>query len=151
MERFTISLDEKLASEFDRLIRERGYLNRSEAVRDMLRGKLDTLRLQQAQAPFCVASLSYVYNHHERELASRLAHLHHEHHDLSLSTMHVHLDHEQCVETVIIRGPTRQAVSFAESVIAQSGVRHGKINVISVERERAHAHPAGHIHYHPKR
>jgi nickel-responsive transcriptional regulator NikR len=101
MERFTISLDEKLASEFDRLIRERGYLNRSEAVRDMLRGKLDTLRLEDQQAPFCVASLSYVYNHHERDLAERLTELQHDHHDLVVASTHVHLDHENCLETVM--------------------------------------------------
>jgi CopG family transcriptional regulator, nickel-responsive regulator len=97
MERFTISLDEKLASEFDRLIRERGYLNRSEAVRDLLRGKLDELRLQESQAPFCVASLSYVYNHHERDLAERLTELQHDHHDLVVASTHVHLDHDNCL------------------------------------------------------
>jgi len=151
VQRITISLDDQLAERFDARVRDKGYENRSEAVRDLLRQTLEESDYDTGASRYCVAVLSYVYNHHERELASRLAHLHHEHHDLSLSTMHVHLDHEQCVETVIIRGPTRQAVSFAESVIAQSGVRHGKINVISVERERAHAHPAGHIHYHPKR
>ena len=73
MERFTISLDEALASQFDQLIAARGYSNRSEAVRDLIRTKLEAERLQ-APAPdgFCIGSLTYIYNHHERDLAERL-------------------------------------------------------------------------------
>jgi CopG family nickel-responsive transcriptional regulator len=146
MERFTISLDEKLASEFDRLIRERGYLNRSEAVRDMLRGKLDSMRLQEQQAPFCVASLSYVYNHHERDLAERLTGLQHDHHDLVVASTHVHLDHENCLETVMLRGKTEVVRRFADALIAERGVRHGQINLVPVDVDAGHAHS----HSHPK-
>jgi CopG family nickel-responsive transcriptional regulator len=147
MERFTISLDEKLANEFDRLIRERGYLNRSEAVRDMLRGKLETLRVQEKQAPYCVASLSYVYNHHERDLAERLTGLQHDHHDLVVAATHVHLDHENCLETVMLRGKTEVVRRFADALIAERGVRHGQVNLVPVEAEAGHGH--GHVHSHP--
>ncbi len=147
MERFTISLDEKLASEFDRLIRERGYLNRSEAVRDMLRGKLDTLRVQEKQALYCVANLSYVYNHHERDLAERLTGLQHDHHDLVVASTHVHLDHENCLETVMLRGRTEVVRRFADALIAERGVRHGQVNLVPVEAEAGHGH--GHVHSHP--
>ncbi|HAF43984.1 MAG TPA: nickel-responsive transcriptional regulator NikR [Gallionellaceae bacterium] len=147
MERFTISLDEKLASEFDRLIRERGYLNRSEAVRDMLRGKLETLRVQDKQALYCVASLSYVYNHHERDLAERLTGLQHDHHDLVVASTHVHLDHDNCLETVMLRGKTEVVRRFADALIAERGVRHGQVNLVPVDAEAAHGH--GHVHSHP--
>jgi CopG family nickel-responsive transcriptional regulator len=147
MERFTISLDEKLASEFDRLIRERGYLNRSEAVRDMLRGKLETLRVQDKQALYCVASLSYVYNHHERDLAERLTALQHDHHDLVVASTHVHLDHDNCLETVMLRGKTEVVRRFADALIAERGVRHGQVNLVPVDAEAGHGH--GHVHSHP--
>ena len=106
MQRFTISLDDRLAEEFDRLIAERGYDNRSEAVRDLLRHELDHARLKAGLAAHCVAALSYVYNHHERELSERLTALQHGHHDLTVSAMHVHLDHDHCLETVVLRGDT---------------------------------------------
>jgi CopG family nickel-responsive transcriptional regulator len=147
MERFTISLDEKLASEFDRLIRERGYLNRSEAVRDMLRGKLESMRVQEKQALYCVASLSYVYNHHERDLAERLTGLQHDHHDLVVASTHVHLDHDNCLETVMLRGKTEVVRRFADALIAERGVRHGQVNLVPVDAEAAHGH--GHVHSHP--
>lgn len=140
MERFTISLDESLAHEFDTLIQARSYANRSEAVRDMLRRELESHRLAREEAPFCVASLSYVYNHHERRLSERLTKLQHDAHDLVVSTMHVHLDHDHCLETLFLRGATTEVRAIAESISAERGVRHASLNLVPVESEGVHRH-----------
>jgi CopG family nickel-responsive transcriptional regulator len=152
MQRFTISLDEHLAEDFDRWIAQRGYANRSEAVRDLFRAELERSRQQAPHGQQCVASLSYVYKHHERELGERLANMHHAHHDLTLSTMHVHLDHEHCLETVLLRGDSDAVRAFADRVCAERGVHHGKLNLVSVETHHHHRHAgehAGHIHIKP--
>lgn len=154
MERFTISLDDRLAGEFDRLIAERGYGNRSEAVRDILRVHLDRLREQQHGDGPCIANLSYVYNHHERDLGERLTQLQHDHHDLTLSTMHAHLDHDHCIETVILKGPASVVRRFADQLTAERGVRHGQLNLVMLEADRSHSHrhgrgSAGHSHLKP--
>lgn len=147
MERFTISLDDDLAHEFDHLIAERGYGNRSEAVRDVLRVHLARLREgRDAEGP-CVANLSYVYNHHERELSDRLARLQHDHHALTLATTHVHLDHDQCIETVLLKGPASEVRRFADRLMAERGVHHGQLNVVMVGATVEGA-PAGHGHTH---
>ena len=160
MERITVSLDADLAAEFDRLIAERGYQNRSEAVRDVLRAHLEQARQQRGEATHCVANLSYVYNHHERELAERLMTIQHSHHDLMVSTLHAHLDHENCIETAILRGPTSEVRHFAEALMAERGVRHGKLNLISVKiaqrhthsyKPRTHGHSDHHTHLKPMR
>jgi CopG family nickel-responsive transcriptional regulator len=154
MERFTISLDADLAVEFDKLIKARGYSNRSEAVRDMLRSQLESFRRERGEARHCVANLSYVYNHHERDLAERLTQLQHDHHNLSVSAMHAHLDHEHCIESLILRGPSAEVRDFADVLIAQRGVRHGQLNMVAVEIDKdRHAHPHGrdeasHTHRH---
>jgi CopG family nickel-responsive transcriptional regulator len=148
MERFTISLDDDLAHEFDHLIEQRGYSNRSEAVRDILRAHLDRLREHIDAEAQCVANLSYVYNHHERELAERLMSIQHAHHDLVISTMHAHLDHDYCIETAILKGRARLVRRFADSVAAERGVRHGSLNIVMVEVSAAHAHGGGHEHVH---
>ena len=146
-ERFTISLDARLAREFDSLIRARGYQNRSEAVRDILRQQLESYRLRTDQAPFCVGNLSYIYNHHQRELAERLTAYQHDHHDVVVSTMHAHLDHENCIESVIVRGRTGDVRRFAEKLMAEPGVRHGALNLVPADLESGgHAH----VHSHPK-
>jgi CopG family transcriptional regulator, nickel-responsive regulator len=150
MQRFTISLDDTLAAEFDRLIAERGYGNRSEAVRDLLRGQLDRQRESADPTTTCVACLSYVYNHHELDLADRLIALQHDHHDLTVSAMHAHLDHDHCIETVILRGPAVTVRHFADAVIAERGVHHGELNLILAEAAGEHRHGQGHKHLHLK-
>jgi CopG family nickel-responsive transcriptional regulator len=149
MDRFTISLDENLAEAFDLLIKERGYATRSEAVRDILRAHLQHSAEKRSAKGACVANLSYVYNHHERELAERLTAIQHAHHDLTVSTMHAHLDHDQCIETVMLKGPVKQVREFADSIIAERGVRHGALNLINVELSAPHTH-GGATHRHLK-
>jgi CopG family nickel-responsive transcriptional regulator len=151
MDRFTISLDENLATAFDELIKERGYATRSEAVRDILRTHLQHSREQRDAKGACVANLSYVYNHHERELSERLTGIQHAHHDLTISTMHAHLDHDQCIETVMLKGPIHQVREFAQEIIAERGVRHGQLNLVSVEMGKPHSHGgASHRHLKPR-
>lgn len=133
MQRLTISLDDELAEAFDQLMQKRGYANRSEAVRDLLRRELGESDLASGTSKECVAVLSYVFDHHERQLASRLTGLQHDHHDLAIATMHAHISHEDCVETVILRGATRKVQEFAHAVIAESGVRHGEVKLIPVQ------------------
>src|ERR1700683_5098578 len=148
MRRITISVDDALADTFDRLVKEKGYGNRSEAFRDLLRGALGEERLQEGTAKYCVGALSYVYNHHERQLSRRLTRMQHDHHDITVSAMHAHLDHDNCIETVILRGPTQSVTQFAQAVIAQNGVRHGNFYpvpldtaVSGVKHRHVHARP----------
>lgn len=140
MQRFTISLDDTLAEAFDRLIVEHGYDNRSEAVRDLIRRRLHGEHEAEAPDAHCVACLSYVYNHHERDLAARMVDLQHRHHDLTVSAMHAHLDHEHCIETVLLRGPATSVRRFADAVIAERGVHHGQLNVVVTEAAPGSAH-----------
>ena len=149
MRRLTISVDDDLADTFDRLVAEKGYGSRSEAFRDLVRGALGSAELVAGRAKHCVGALSYIYNHHERQLASRLTGMQHDHHDLTVSTMHAHLDHESCLETVILKGPTKSVVEFAESVMSQSGVRHGQFRPIPIQLEEPSSRRHRHSHARP--
>jgi CopG family nickel-responsive transcriptional regulator len=149
VERFTISLSDDLAAEFDQWIEARGYSNRSEAVRDLLRKEIEGERIDKNQAMYSVATLSYVYNHHERNLAERLTNIQHEAHDLVVSSMHVHLDHDDCLETLFLRGPTQHIHSLGDKLSAETGVRHSSLNLIPVKLAPVqHIHHA-HSHFHP--
>jgi CopG family nickel-responsive transcriptional regulator len=149
MERFTISLEDELASQFQDYIDEHGYKNRSEAMRDLIREKLENKRLEQAEGS-CIGTLTYLYDHHERELAKRLTQTHHHHHDLSISTLHVHLDHDNCMETVVVKGNIKDVQQFASSVITQAGVRHGKLYLIPAEVEDGQHTHGGHADENPQ-
>lgn len=154
MERFTISLSDELAAEFDQWIAARGYSNRSEAVRDLLRKEIETKRLKQDQAIYSIATLSYVYNHHERNLAERLTSHQHDAHDLVVSSMHVHLDHDDCLETLFLRGLTARIRAFADKLSAETGVRHAALSLVPVKMAAVshqhdhHGHSHSHIHPH---
>jgi CopG family nickel-responsive transcriptional regulator len=157
MQRFTISLEVDLAEEFDRLIHARGYQNRSEAMRDILRQHIEEQRLRVEQAPNCVANVSYIYSHHERALANRVIDLQHHYHDLTIASMHAHLDHDQCIESLLLKGSTEQVRACAERLMAERGVRHGAVNLVPVDVIRHHhSHDAGggteheHLHAKPK-
>ena len=148
MERITISIDTDLALEFDQLIAARGYKNRSEAVRDLVRSHLEAARTAQNPGGHCVANLSYVYNHHERDLAERLTALQHDQHDLTVATLHAHLDHDNCMESVILRGSAAAVRGFSDALMAERGVRHGQLNVVAVEIDAGSLHTGQHQHDH---
>jgi len=151
MQRFTISLQDELAEQFDTWIAQRGYETRSEAVRDMLRAELERNQQQAAQSLHCVANLSYVYRFGQRELVERLARLQHDHHDVVVSTMHMQLDHEYRLETVMLRGTTAIVSTLADAICAERGVHHGHLNLVSVTEHLSHVHPHQQAHHHTHR
>jgi CopG family nickel-responsive transcriptional regulator len=151
MRRVTITLDDELMRELDELIRARGYQNRSEAVRDLTRAGLQQVRTEASPDQQCVAALVYVYDHGVRELARRLTDAFHDHHDMAVSTLHVHLDHESCMEVALLKGPASGVTRFAERVIAERGVRHGRLVTVPVQitaERHAHGPQTGHLHEH---
>jgi CopG family transcriptional regulator, nickel-responsive regulator len=149
--RITITIDDDLLEAVDGLMTRRGYTSRSEAFRDILRDTMDRRNTDDPKAS-CVATLSYVFDHATRDLASRLTHAHHDHHDLSVASMHVHLDHEACLEVSVLRGPCGSVRSFADALATQRGVRHSHLHLIPVRVSPAsHRHgdgAAAHRHVH---
>jgi CopG family nickel-responsive transcriptional regulator len=149
MQRATIALDDEFVNELDRVIAERGYQNRSEAIRDLARAGMRQAAEEGSTRGDCVAALVYVYDHDSRELSKRLTHSFHEHHDLSLSAMHVHLDHGTCLEVAVLKGEAREVKHLADHVIAERGVRHGRLVMVPVDvQAEKHAHTGEHSHKH---
>lgn len=162
MQRFTISLDDALAAQFDEFLAGKGYVNRSEGIRDLIRARLGQAVLDVPSAEgragrvcaSCVASVSYVYDHHEQAVTARVMDLQHDHHDLVITSLHTHLDHHHCLETVVLRGPTAAVQAFAQQLVALRGVRHGNIHLVPLTQTgRAHRHGLDtsdpHRHYTP--
>ncbi len=155
MERITISVSEAFAAELAAFMQREHYDNRSEAVRDLARLGLDARSLDaQDSAGDCVATLSYVFDHHTRELAKRLTDMQHAHHDLHVACLHIHLDHDTCLEVAVLRGEAAAVRRFARAVIAERGVTHGQVGFVPVTIDTAaHGHgsaPHRHVHTHPK-
>ena len=124
--RFGISIDEQLLTQFDEMINNKGYVNRSEAIRDLIRGALVEQEWGDANQE-TVATVTLVYNHHTRDLADKLTEHQHSHYEEILSTLHIHLDHHHCLEVVVIKGKNSRVKRIADELIGTKGVKHGKL------------------------
>ena len=127
MQRVTLTLDDELVSAIDDFMQQRRYGNRSEAVRDLVRGALSQQAQQGRRDGPVVAALVYMFEHATRELPKRLTRHFHDHHAATLSTLHVHLDHDTCLEVAILQGDGRVIGDMADAVIAARGVTHDKV------------------------
>jgi CopG family nickel-responsive transcriptional regulator len=126
--RFGVSIDGDLLERFDRLIAERRYENRSEAIRDLLREKLADVRLTEGQEQ-AVGAVMIVYDHHRRDVLKRITDLEHDCSHLIRSSVHVHLSHHDCLEVIVVAGQVREIGRFSDSLIGIKGVRHGKVSL----------------------
>lgn len=125
VERIGISLEKDLLRRFDKLMRERGYASRSEAVRDLIREKLIEQEWAAPKAE-AVAAVFLVYEHGTMELSQRMAELEHGEYHHIVSTMHVHMDHDNCLEILVLRGPGREIEQLGQRLISLRGVKHGR-------------------------
>lgn len=123
--RFGVSTDERLLGRFDALIAEKGYVNRSEAVRDLIRNALVEERWSVGDEE-AVGTVTLVYDHHSTDLSDKLTEHQHTHHHEIISTLHIHLDSHHCLEVVVLRGVAREIKRIADGLIGTKGVKHGK-------------------------
>ena len=121
--RFGVSLDSDLLAPFDALCERRGYSNRSEALRDLIRKALVEDAWQNAAEG--AGTLTLVYDHHKSDLARKLMRMQHDEHDCIVATLHVHLDHYNCLEVLVLKGDAARVRRLAERLIATRGVKHG--------------------------
>lgn len=128
MSRIGVAIDTALLERFDRLIHRRGYSNRSEAFRDLIRQELVEQSWESPES-VVVGSVTLVYDHHVRLLNEKLVDLQHEHYHQILSSLHVHLDADHCLEVLVLRGKAAQVRNIADSLIATKGVKHGRLTI----------------------
>ncbi len=128
--RFGISMERDLLDRLDQEIVKRGYPNRSEAIRDLVRAQLVELEWSQEDEEVA-GTVTIIYNHHVRGLSDILLELQHEHHEMIISVMHVHLEHDNCLEVMVIKGKAAEARELAGRLIGVKGVKHGKLTITS--------------------
>jgi CopG family nickel-responsive transcriptional regulator len=136
LSRIGVAIDSELLRKFDHLIEQRGYTNRSEAFRDLIRDEL-VERSWQSPASHVVGTITLVYDHHVRLLNEKLTSVQHDFHRSILSTLHVHLDHDYCLEVIVVRGAASQVRKVADALISMKGVKHGRLTITASGPELA--------------
>ena len=132
--RFGISIDSDLLESFDRLIGQKGYQNRSEAIRDLIRNALVEEKTASGQEEM-VGTVTMVYNHHVRDLADKLTEQQHQHHRQVVSALHVHLDVHNCLEVLVLKGSSAEINRIANELLGVKGVKHGRLFLTSATPE----------------
>ncbi|MFA5144098.1 MAG: nickel-responsive transcriptional regulator NikR [Candidatus Omnitrophota bacterium] len=127
--RFGISLPKDLLDKFDKLISEKNYTNRSEAFRDLIRQELVKKEWQEGEE--VAGTITIIYDHHQRELATKLMDIQHDHGKNIISTQHIHLDHHNCMEIIAVRGSAKEAQKLADMLKAVKGVKHSTLGMSS--------------------
>lgn len=125
--RFGVSIDGDLLGEYDRLIAERGYATRSEALRDLIRDELIQHKIEADKDHDALGSLTLVYDHHARNLLQEMAEIQHDFHALILSVMHLHVSHDDCMEILALSGKIIEIAELSNSLLSLKGVKNGKL------------------------
>ncbi len=148
MQRLTITVADNLIAVVGAFIESKGYANRSEAIRDLVRSGLQQSSREMMNDRDCIATLSYVYDHAARELPKRLTQEFHDHHHLAEATLHVHISHDSCIEVSVLKGRSSEVKAFADHVIAERGVRHGHVVFMPADPAAGpHSRDHGHAHH----
>lgn len=131
--RFGVSLEKTLLDRFDVLIRAKQYTNRSEALRDLIRRELVEREWQGGRE--VAGAITLIYDHHKRDIMSRVTDTQHEFQQVIISTQHIHLDHHNCLEIVAARGKAEEVQILADALRSIKGVRHATLSMSSTGRE----------------
>ena len=128
--RFGVSLPKDLLKKFDNIIKKRGYTNRSEAFRDLIRQELVKKQWQEENA--VAGAVTFIYDHHKRDILNKITDIQHDFQKIIISSQHVHLDHDNCLEIVAVRGNPKQVQRLANILRSVNGVKHGILSMSSV-------------------
>jgi CopG family transcriptional regulator, nickel-responsive regulator len=126
LSRTGVSIDAGLLKQFDQFIQSRGYANRSEALRDLIRDHLVATSVLAPDSEV-VGTVTLIYDHRSRLLPEKLTDIQHQHHEAIISTVHAHLDHDTCLEVVVVKGKSKLIQSLADLLISTKGVQHGRL------------------------
>ena len=131
--RFGVSLEKELLEKFDRLIKEKKYPNRSEAIRDLIRENL--VKREWVEGKEVAGAITLVFDHHKRDLVNILTDIQHDFHQLIISSQHIHLDHDNCLEIIVVRGKPIEARGLADKLKSTKGVKYGSLSIATTGKE----------------
>ena len=126
IKRFGVSIENNLLKRFDKEINKKGYKNRSEAIRDLIRSNLIN-QLSEDLKVKSIATLTILYNHHFGNVTDKLLDLQHNHTSEILLSSHVHVDHDNCLEVIVLKGLTLNIIDLSNKIKALKGVKHGEL------------------------
>jgi CopG family nickel-responsive transcriptional regulator len=131
VERVGVSFEPELLDKFDKLIKSKGYTNRSEAVRDLVRKAIIESEVDSVKGSV-IGTLTIIYDHEIGDVTNKLLHLQHHHHAEISSTTHIHVDEQICLEVLVVRGKAKNVRELADNIKSIKGVKHGELVITKI-------------------
>ena len=131
--RFGVSLDRELLEKFDLHIKEKHFHNRSNAISSLIRKEL--IKKEWQSTGEITGVLILVYDHHYRDLNSKLTDLQHKYHEHIISSQHIHLDNDNCFEIIIVKGKTELLYELLNRLKAQKGIKHSDLSLAISQKD----------------
>lgn len=129
--RFGVSIEQKLLKVFDKRIKEQSYETRSKAIADLIK---EYVSADVIEGDGTVAGAIFLlYDHHNKDMVSKLLEIQHEVHDSVLSMQHIHLDHNNCLEILAVRGPADGIRSLYHRIKALKGIKLASVSVTAID------------------
>jgi len=129
--RFGVSMEHDLIQKFDNYLEKRGFYNRSEAIRDLVRQLLAKEKVE-IKNDTVYGVISFIYNHHQRELEEKITDYQHENYKSIISTTHIHIDEKNCLEIVLMKDRAKKIKKIAEEIFSLKGVKNGQVSFLSL-------------------
>jgi CopG family nickel-responsive transcriptional regulator len=135
--RISMSLPYALLKELDRMVSERGFISRSQAINDMLHQFLIEHKRERGD-DIMIGTVTLVYDNSVPGLQKQLADLQSRHIDEVISSLHVHLVRNQTMEVILLQGPVKALQGIADEMISRRGVISGKMHLVAALMPQLH-------------
>lgn len=135
LKRFGVSIEKQLLQKFDSYIKSRGYRNRSEALRDLIRKELVNNQWLAKKEKEAAGAVIIVYNHHQKELVDNIIDIQHDYKRIIISSQHIHLDHDFCLEIIVVRGRISDLFELENKLKVVKGIKHAQLAKSTLGRD----------------
>lgn len=123
--RFGVSLENDLLEALDSYVLENNFPNRSQAIRQLIERNIVEKKWQCNN--IVAGAIILVYDHHKRDLINKLTSIQHDYYKEILAVQHFHISESVCMDIIAIKGQSYRLTELSDKLIAQKGVRHGKL------------------------
>lgn len=123
-----MSLPEELLRELDRMVAQRGFESRSQAISDMLHQFVVEHKRERGD-DVMVGTVTLFYDNSTPGVQKQLAELQVRHIAEVVSSLHVHLMNNQTMEVILVQGPVRILQRIADEMISRRGVISGRMHL----------------------
>ena len=125
----SLSIPKTLLEKVDRYIKEQGFANRSEIIRQALRAYMsESRRLSELQGKI-TAIITIVYRREAKR--SQITDVQHDFGPAVLTFLHTHIQEGYCIEIIVARGAAQVITALVQALRANKQISEVKVTILS--------------------